>query len=150
MKIKLVEPIASGAPFVARVLVSRLDALPNDARGSHRLGAFGTTLSIAIEIGATTGVPPDGAEIHLRALDAPDAFPVFHGTLRVEPIDVFCSRLVLAGTYNVPLGMIGGVADRTLLAGTAKRSLRALLRDMREQIAAAITRDAGSSALVRS
>jgi hypothetical protein len=149
MKIKLIEPIASGAPFVAPVLVSRLGALPNDPAGSHVLGALGAAMSIAIAIGATTGSPPDGAEIHMRALEAPGAFPVFHGTLRVEPVDTFCSRLVLAGTYNVPLGMIGGVADRTLLAGTAKRSLRALLRDMREAIAAAVTQDAGASALGR-
>ncbi len=110
-----------------------------DPPGSHALTSLGVTVHVAISVDATIGDPPDGAEITMRAQSGNAAFfPVFHGTLRVQPIDTFTSRLALAGTYRVPLGAIGVVADRTLLAGTAKRSLQAFLSDARDEIAAAV------------
>lgn len=142
MKIRLAETLASGAPFVTPVLLRRLDALPKDPPGSHVLDALGASRQIVLEIGAYTGAPYDGAEIDLHARDAAAAFPIFHGTLRVEPIDVFSSRLVLLGQYSVPLGLLGAAADRTILAGTAKRSLRSLLAGIREEVAAAVLRSA--------
>jgi hypothetical protein len=84
------------------------------------------------------GDPPDGARIELRAVTGSAAFPVFDGTLRVEPIDAFTSRLVLAGRYSVPLGTLGTIADRTILGGAAKRSLRTLLVTMQTEIAASL------------
>lgn len=80
----------------------------------------------------------DGAVIHVQAKGAAAAFPVFRGTLRVEPVDTFSSRLVLAGDYSVPLGALGSLADQTLLIGAAKRSLHALLSEMQREIAAAV------------
>lgn len=145
MKIRLSEPMSSGAPFVAPVLVRKLRALPKDPLGSHVLSVLGVATQIAIEIGNAVGTPPDGTEIHLHALDAPGAFPVFHGTLRVEPADAFSSRLVLAGVYQVPLGSVGAAADRTLLAGAAKRSLRALLNDVRSVVAASVMAGVGTA-----
>ena len=79
-------------------------------------------------------------QIDMQALDGSAVFPVFHGTLRAEPIDALSCRLVLAGRYNVPLGAIGTVADRTILAGAAKRSLRALLITIKAEIASSVLR----------
>jgi hypothetical protein len=143
MKIRLIESLASGAPFVAPILVRRLDTLDRDPAGSHALSTFGASVKIAIHAGEHVGDPPDGAWITLQALTGPAVFPVFQGTLRVEPVDAFTSRLVLAGQYSVPLGTIGSVADRTILAGAAKRSLRSLLGDIRAEVAASVLRHAG-------
>jgi hypothetical protein len=138
MKIRLIDLLGSGAPYVIPVLLRTLASLPKDPAGSHTLHALGANVKIAIEIGKRVGDPFDGAEIELHARDAAAAFPVFHGTLRVEARDTFSSRLVLAGQYSVPLGVIGTAADRTVLAGSAKRSLRALLGGIRAQVAASL------------
>ena len=140
MNIHIIETLASGAPYVAPILVSQLNALralPDDA---HSLGTLGASVKITIRAGEHVGTPPDGAQIEMQELDGAAVFPVFNGTLRVEPIDPFSCRLVLAGHYSVPLGLIGTVADRTILAGAAKRSLRALLVTMKTEITSSVLR----------
>jgi hypothetical protein len=138
MKIRLAEPMAAGAPFVAPVLLRKLRALPKDPVGAHTLTALGITIRIAVDVGAVIGSPPDGTAVCLHALEITGAFPIFNGTIRVEPVDVFSSRVVLSGTYQVPLGSVGAAADRTVLAGAAKRSLRALMKDIRDDVAASV------------
>lgn len=140
MNVKISERIDSGAPFVTPILVSQLDVLREQPEIGHSLGTLGVTVRIAIRAGERVGDPPDGARIEMQALKDTAVFPVFRGTLRVEAIDVFSSRLVLAGKYDVPLGAIGTVADRTILAGAAKRSLRALLSTVQSEIASSVLR----------
>jgi hypothetical protein len=145
VKIQLFEEIASGAAFVAPILVARLTKIREEPLGSHALSSLGVTVQVDITVGAPVGDPPDGAELEMQAQSGGAAFfPVFSGTLRVVPIDTFSSRLALAGTYRVPLGALGEAADRTLLAGTAKRSLQAFLGEARDEIAAAVLRSAMS------
>jgi hypothetical protein len=145
MKIQLFEDIGSGAPFVAPILVARLIALHDDPSGSKALSSLGITVNIKLVVGSIVGVPADGGDLVMQAQSGAAAFfPVFHGTLRVVPVDSFSSKLVLAGTYRVPLGALGEVADRTLLAGTAKRSLQTFLAETRDDIAAAVLREATS------
>jgi hypothetical protein len=146
MKIRLIETLGSGAPYAAPILIRRLDNLDADPAASHALSALGATVKIAIGTGEHVGEPPDGAWITLQALAGAAAFPVFRGTLRVEPVDTFSSRLVLAGQYSVPLGTFGSVADRTILAGAAKRSLRSLLGEIRAEVAASLVRSTGEPA----
>jgi hypothetical protein len=139
MKIQLFEELATGAPYVAPILVARLRTLQRDPSGSHTLSSLGVTVQIKIAVGDTIGQPPDGADITMQAQSGSAAFfPVFAGTLRVMPLDTFRSRLALAGTYRVPLGVLGEVADRTLLAGTAKRSLQTFLSEIRDEIFASV------------
>jgi len=145
MKIRLIESLASGAPFVVPVLLHRLDSLKRDPGASHALSALGQSVGIQLRGGKHVGNPPDGADVSLQALKGAAVFPVFRGTLRVEPVDTFTSRLVLSGNYTVPLGMIGSVADRTILAGVAKRSLRALLAEIRSEVAASVLREVSSA-----
>jgi hypothetical protein len=140
MKVRLSETLASGASFVAPILIARLDALREHPDEAHSLGALGMSVKVAIRAGDPVGDPPDGARIMLQALEGAAAFPVFDGTLRVEPLDTFSSKLVLTGSYSVPLGAIGSVADRTILAGAAKRSLRSLLNELRAEVAASVLR----------
>jgi hypothetical protein len=140
VKVHIIETLASGAPYVAPILVARLDALREKPDDAHSLAMLGVSVKIAIRAGEHLGDPPDGARIDMQALDGSAVFPIFHGTLRVEPIDAFSCRLVLAGRYSVPLGAIGTVADRTVLAGAAKRSLRALLITIQAEIASSVLR----------
>jgi hypothetical protein len=143
MKLQLTEELASGAPFVAPVLVAWLESTRSHQSDARKLSSLGVSVPIAITVDATIGEPPDGAEISLQAHGTTsNVFPVFAGTLRVVPIDTFSSRLVLAGTYRVPFGVLGEAADRTLLAGTAKRSLQTFLGEARDEIAAAVLRAA--------
>jgi hypothetical protein len=143
MKIQLFEDIGSGAPFVAPILVARLARIHDEPLGSHMLSSLGIAVRVAVEVGSAVGDPPDGAEISVQAQSGTAAlFPVFEGTLRVIPVDTFSSQLVLSGTYRVPLGALGEVADRTLLAGTAKRSLQTFLGEARDEIAAAVLHEA--------
>jgi hypothetical protein len=145
MKIQLFEEIGSGAPYVAPILVARLQSLHDDPAASNALTSLGVTVQIRTIVGSLIGVPPDGAELVMQAQSGAAAFfPVFHGTLRVLPVDSFSSKLVLSGTYRVPLGALGAVADRTLLAGTAKRSLQVFLGEARDEIAAAVLHEATS------
>jgi hypothetical protein len=138
MNVHIVEGVASGAPFVAPVLVSKLDALRDLPDDAHALGAVGVSVKVAIRTGEHVGDPPDGARIAMRALAVAGAFPVFEGTLRVDPVDAFSCRLILAGTYSAPLGTLGSLADRTILAGIAKRSLRAFLVEVQAEITSSV------------
>jgi len=96
VKVHIIETLASGAPYVAPILVARLDALREKPDDAHSLAMLGVSVKIAIRAGEHVGDPPDGARIDMQALDGSAVFPVFHGTLRVEPIDAFSCRLVLA------------------------------------------------------
>jgi hypothetical protein len=146
MKVQLFEDIACGAPFVAPILVKRLRTLHRDPAGSYALTTLGVAIRVRIDVGATIGSPPDGASIELHAQSGSAAFfPVFAGSLRVLPIDTFRSRLALSGTYRVPLGALGAVADRTVLAGIAKGSLQNFLSEIRSEIAARVLHEAASS-----
>jgi hypothetical protein len=140
MKVHIVEIIASGAPYVAPILLARLDALREKPDDAHSLGMLGASVKIAIRAGEHVGDPPDGARITMQALDDSAVFPVFEGTIRVEPLDAFSCRLILAGCYSVPLGAIGEVVDRTIFAGAAKGSLRALLGAVQSEIASSVLR----------
>jgi hypothetical protein len=140
MNVELSEPLASGAPFVAPVLTKRLRALHRDPAGAHTLSSLGVSINVRIEVGDTVGTPPDGAEIALAAAEGEAFFPVFHGTLRVEPIDTFSSRLVLRGTYEVPFGVLGAIVDRTVMFTVAERSLQTFLGELRDEVAAQVIR----------
>jgi hypothetical protein len=122
MKIRLIEPV-SGAP----------------SRG------VGSRVDIRVQVGDGIATPCDAADVCLQAIDAPyAACPVFQGTLRVEAIDTVSCRLVLAGRYALPLGVVPAVADRTALASSAKRRLRTLLSNVRAAVSAALCRSTGA------
>lgn len=145
MNVHIVEGAASGAPFVAPILLAKLDALRDLPDDTHAPGALGMSVKVAIRAGEHVGNPPDGARIEMQAVAGATAFPVFEGTLRVEPVDVFSCRLVLSGEYSVPLGALGSLADRTILAGAAKRSLRTLLAGLQAETAAAVLQSVSGS-----
>ena len=54
-----------------------------------------------------------------------DWFPAFRGELRSDAEGPLSSRLLLIGDYEIPLGTIGTIVNRSLLGNAAERSLRA-------------------------
>lgn len=143
MDLRLEAHIAAGAPFAAPVLVDGLAAYrDHDVDAGRELEAMGVRVPIVVDVSERLGNPPDGARVRLSAKDHAVLFPVFEGTIRIEPIDAFSSKLVLAGRYDVPLGFFGELVDRTLLATTAEQSLQRLLERTKAELAEAILRRA--------
>jgi hypothetical protein len=140
--IDLVEPIASAAKYIVPILLERLDK--RRATQDDALTALGIHVPIRIEAREQVGSPPNGASIVLNAEQHATLFPVFRGTIRVEPVDALSSRLALHGTYTVPLGPFGGLADTTVLADVAERSLRRFMVELKLEISsAALRRETG-------
>jgi CBS domain-containing protein len=55
------------------------------------------------------------------------AFPVFEGALEIEPMSERHVQLTLAGSYRIPLGILGGAADGGGLHAVAERTADELL-----------------------
>lgn len=68
------------------------------------------------------------------------AFPEFTGTLELEPLDARTVQLSMAGSYGVPLGVLGAVVDATVLQGAAQRTAEHLVG----RLARALTQAAGT------
>jgi hypothetical protein len=141
MEIRLVEPLATAAKLVAPVLVGRLDAYAAK-RDQDALALEGLQLRIpiALDVEEHLGVPPDGARVKISAAHVAGLFPIFSGTIRVEPQDALTSQLVLAGTYSVPLGPIDALADQTVFADVATDGLRRFLAHLKSDVAATTLR----------
>ena len=148
MDINLTERIASGAPRVRRVLLNKLAGYCDaDAPGDPPvLDAAGIRVPVQVDVGDPVGDPPDGAAIRISARHHRSRYPVFSGTLRIVPIDTLTSKLTLSGQYEVPLGLLGALADRTVLATTAERSLQRLLVRMKADLSGDVLRSIMGSA----
>ena len=138
MDVHIIERIASGARFVAPRLLEQLEGYRDESGASPVLDAAGMHVPVTIEVGEHVGSPPDGARIRFSARDHAERFPVFEGTLRIVPVTTLDSTLVLDGRYDVPLGLFGRLADRTVLRTTAEDSLTRLMTQMKAALSAAI------------
>jgi hypothetical protein len=138
MQVHVTERIASGSRFVAPRLLEQLAAYHDESSDPPVLDAAGIRVPISVEVGEHIGSPPNGARIRLSAKDHAGRYPVFEGTLRIEPITALDSTLLLEGEYEVPLGLIGRLADRTVLRTTAEGSLARLMAQMKSTLSAAI------------
>lgn len=81
-----------------------------------------------------------GAKLPLRwrAAGRPHLFPTFAGELEVEP-DGKGARLMLRGSYIVPLGPIGTLGDEFAGRRLARQSLATYLQDIAARIDAEVT-----------
>jgi hypothetical protein len=138
MHVHLTEHLASGVRFAAPRLLAYLTAYLDESTDQPILNASGLRVPILIEVGERIGSPPNGARIRLNAKEYAWRYPVFEGTLRVVPITALDSTLLLEGDYEVPLGLIGRLADRTLLRTIAERSLVRMMAQMKAALSAAI------------
>jgi hypothetical protein len=137
MQIRLTEPVASAARLVAPVLVARVDAYAA-ASPQDRLVLEGlrVRVPIVLEVLEHLGIPPDGARVRIAAAQDEALFPVFAGTIRSHAVDALSSELVLEGDSTAPLGVLGELADRTVLADVAADSLRRFLAQLKVAVAA--------------
>jgi CBS domain-containing protein len=69
-----------------------------------------------------------------RAAPAEALFPVFDGSLEVEPLDSRQSQLTLVGTTTPPLGPLGRALDSTVFHTIAERTATRLLRSLCETL----------------
>jgi hypothetical protein len=135
MDVSLTERVASGAARVRRILLTKLAGYRDEAAGEPPvLDAAGMRVPVLVDVGNPVGDPADGAEIRISARRNRSRYPVFTGTLRIVPVDTLTSELTLTGRYDVPLGLLGALADRTVLATTAERSLQRLLGRMKAEL----------------
>lgn len=138
MDIHLTERIACGSVVLRPLLLAHLTRYHDDPSGDPPvLDAAGVRIPILVDVGAWIGNPPEGANIVISARRHRERYPVFAGTLRVVAVNTLSSELILDGRYDVPLGLLGVLADRTILATTAERSLRRLLATMKDDLATA-------------
>jgi len=139
MDVHITEHIASGAGHVRRILLAQLAKYREEAHDDPPvLDAAGVRIPVLVIVGARVGNPPDGTQVKIAARRHRERFPVFTGTIRVVPIDSLSSELVLSGSYDVPLGLLGALADRTVLANAAERSLQRLLARMKAELSGAV------------
>lgn len=70
-------------------------------------------------------------------------FPRFTGALEWEPLDADLGQLTLSGTYDTPLGLLGGAADATVLRDIAHGTADWLLTAVAHELPALALQSAG-------
>lgn len=129
------------------------DVTPEDRRaGCFRselgvdLGAGGAVhRAVDVEIG--TVHQTDDATIlplHWQARGRERLFPVFDGRMTATPDGAGATRLVVAGTYVVPLGPVGRFGDGLIGRRIARQSLTAFLEDAARRIDTEVHRRSAS------
>ena len=98
------------------------------------------SVPVTVELGDAHTRTLASVPIALKATHHSRLFPAFHGTVRSEGGGPLESVLRLDGTYDVPLGALGSVVDRTVLGHAAQRSLGAFLDRLRTDVIAEIQR----------
>lgn len=73
---------------------------------------------------------PDAFDVHFSAENLPAAFPVFTGTLTLEPGDLGESSLHLNGSYELPFHIFGKLLDKAMMPHIAEKSLQNFLLEM--------------------
>lgn len=124
------------------------DPTPPDGDGSFLLAVPGPTLGreIGKQVRMHTGpARRSGHRIVLplgwRAAPASALFPVFEGSLEVEPLDSRRSQLTLVGTTTPPLGPFGRALDSTVFHAIAERTAARLLDALCQEFQQAIGSD---------
>ena len=64
------------------------------------------------------------------------AFPVFKGTIELEPMSTRMAQLTVVGAVTPPFGPVGGLADATVLGALAERTTQELADRLAEALVA--------------
>jgi CBS domain-containing protein len=97
--------------------------LDADIAGLHIAKRVRVFTGVAARDGHRTKLP-----IRWQADPARHLFPRFDGALEWEALDSNLGQLTLAGTYDMPMGLIGGAANATVLRDVAHRTTENLLQ----------------------
>ena len=110
------------------------------------LGAGGAVhRAVDVEIGTVHDA--DEATVlplHWQARGRERLFPVFDGRMTATPAGEGATRLVVAGTYVVPLGPVGRFGDGLIGRRIARQSLTAFLEDAARRIDTEVNRRSSS------
>lgn len=93
---------------------------------------------VALDQGSRTCVP-----LQWEAEPARHAFPVFRGTIELEPLSATTSQLAVVGAVTPPLGPVGALADATVLGALAERTTHELADRLADALSAADVTDRG-------
>jgi len=91
-------------------------------------------IGVASERGARTCIP-----LHWEAEPARHAFPVFQGTIELEPMSSQMAQLAIVGAVTPPLGPVGALADATVLGALAERTTNELADRLAQELAETVT-----------
>lgn len=126
---------------------------PDDRRDRRFRSELGVALgaggelrqAVDIQVGALA-VADARATLPLRwqASGRDRLFPVFEGRLEATPAGLDATRLVVRGTYVVPLGPVGRFGDGLVGRRLARQSLTAFLEDAAGRIDAEVHRRTAS------
>jgi CBS domain-containing protein len=92
---------------------------------------------VAFEHGARTCIP-----LQWEAEPGRHAFPVFRGTIELEPMSSRMAQLTVVGAVTPPLGPVGGLAEATVLGALAERTTQ----DLADRLAEALVKAADEPA----
>ncbi len=134
------DPQAVVAPRLLTVLSGY--AARDDVVLTLDVGVAGAAMSVpvTVELGDAHMRTPASVPIALKATRRSGLFPAFRGAICSEDGGPLESVLRLDGTYDVPLGTLGGMVNRTVLRHAAKRSLAAFLDRLRVDVITEIQR----------
>lgn len=101
-----------------------------------RLGAFEVGAGIEIQVGGVEEKrepltrPSTTLAIEWRGHRRAGLFPVMTATLAIYPLTATETQLELSGSYQPPLGVVGGAIDAVALRRLAQESVSAFVRDI--------------------
>jgi hypothetical protein len=150
--VELTTEVRAAAPAVRGVLRPVLQVLSERSdegelslavRLAPRDGAAiaDVTVPVALTVGKTVGAD-EPIPLEVKAHGPGALFPAFSGSIEAHEEGPASSAVVLRGTYEPPLGLIGAAIDATVMHGTARASLSSLL----ERIASAVNARLGEDA----
>lgn len=77
---------------------------------------------VALDRGDRTCIP-----LQWEAEPGRHAFPVFRGTIELEPMSSWSAQLTVVGAVTPPLGLVGALAETTMLGSIAERTAQHLV-----------------------
>jgi hypothetical protein len=120
---------------------SPLSPMDRDGRIQIQLPTRGP--GVAVDKRVTLRVEPgDWQHGHLQvpvtwhAERARHAYPTFEGTIEVEPHSDHTAQVTVAGSYQIPLGLVGMAIDSTVLSGVAERAAETLVDALARELTA--------------
>jgi len=117
--------------------------------GLTRVGPVGNVLAASklVRVRVLDPVRRDDAVVFALRWEATGTigmlFPILDADLVLSPADADTTRLVLSGTYRVPLGSLGSSLDRLVLHRVATATIRSLLQAVADALADTVAEPAG-------
>jgi CBS domain-containing protein len=148
----LVAAIADDGGIDVTAVGDVLVQLPAHVLGTDVHKQIRVHTGVAERRGERTCIP-----LRWHAEPAEHAFPAFDGTIELEPQARDRSRLTVVGAATLPLGVVGGAVDATMLGSLADRTVEHVAQRMGEALGRAAAGggeehaevDAGVALLVR-